>query len=185
MIVYVKCFGSNKTMSFKVIDNKLLKKYTKIWERVSSLMDIEFDSEPVYGDNDKDIKTKIKSYGDKINTNSQDKKIQKENSSYECLSLIMIDSAIRVNKKCYPQTLLEECKYEIKKNKMDNLIKDDSHLSFLRSYFDHTPLNPFAYATSKKSYLGIHFFVRVLLELKVISSHLRSSHGVKSKQIYM
>ena len=56
-------------MSFKVIDNKLLKNYTKIWERVSSLMNIEFDSELVYGDNDKCIKTKIKSYGDEINTN--------------------------------------------------------------------------------------------------------------------
>ena len=31
MIGYVKCFDSNKTMSFKVIDKKLLKKYTKIW----------------------------------------------------------------------------------------------------------------------------------------------------------
>ena len=37
-------------------------------------MNIEFDSEPVYGDNDKYIKTKIKSYGDKINTNFQGKK---------------------------------------------------------------------------------------------------------------
>ena len=44
MIGYVKHFDSNKTMSFKVINNKLLKKYTKIWERVSSLMNIEFDS---------------------------------------------------------------------------------------------------------------------------------------------
>ena len=35
--------------------NKLLKKYTKIWERVSSLINIEFDSEPAYGDNDKYI----------------------------------------------------------------------------------------------------------------------------------
>ena len=26
---------------------------------------------------------------------------------------------------CYPQTLLEECKCEIKKNKMENLINDD------------------------------------------------------------
>ena len=34
-------------MSFKVIDNKLLKKYTKIWERISSLINIEFDSKPV------------------------------------------------------------------------------------------------------------------------------------------
>ena len=57
MIGYVKHFDSNKTMSFKVIDNKLLKKYTKMWERVSSLMNIKFDSEPIYGDNDKYIKT--------------------------------------------------------------------------------------------------------------------------------
>ena len=28
----------------------------------------------------------------------------------------MLDSVIRVNKKYYPQTLLEECKYEIKKS---------------------------------------------------------------------
>ena len=32
-------------------------------------MNIEFDSEPVYGDNDKYIKEKIKSYGDKVKTN--------------------------------------------------------------------------------------------------------------------
>ena len=60
MIGYVKCFDSNKTMSFKVTDKKLLKNYTKIWEKVSNLMDIKFDSEPVYGDNDKYIKTKIR-----------------------------------------------------------------------------------------------------------------------------
>ena len=35
-----------------------------------------------------------------------------------CLLLIMLDSAIKANKKYYPQTLLEECKYEIKKKKM-------------------------------------------------------------------
>ena len=47
-------------MSFKINDNKLLKKYTKILERISNLMNIKFDSEPVYGDNDKYIKTKSK-----------------------------------------------------------------------------------------------------------------------------
>ena len=71
MIRYVKDFYSNKTMSFKASDNKLLKKYTKISEKVSSLMNIKFDSEPVYSDNDKYIKTKINSYGDKINTSFQ------------------------------------------------------------------------------------------------------------------
>ena len=58
MIGYVKCFDSNKTMSFKTIENKLLKKYTQMSKKVSGLMNIKFDSEPVYGDNDKYIKTK-------------------------------------------------------------------------------------------------------------------------------
>ena len=112
-----KNFDSNKTMSFKVSDNKLLKKYNKIWEKISNLTNIEFDGEPVYGDNDKYIKTKIKMYQDRVNTNFQGKKVPKENASYKCL-----DSVIRVNRKCYPQTFLEECKYIIRKNKMENLI---------------------------------------------------------------
>ena len=41
----------------------------------------------------------------------------------------MLDSVIRANKKHYPQALLEEYKYEIKKNKMENLINDDLDLS--------------------------------------------------------
>ena len=53
MIGYVKMFDSNETMSFKVDDNKLLKKYNKIWEKNSNLINIEFDIEPVYGDNGK------------------------------------------------------------------------------------------------------------------------------------
>ena len=129
MIGYVKHFDSNEAMSFKVYDNKLLKKYNKIWEIISNLMNIEFDSEPVYVDNDKYIKTKIKMYEDRVNTNFQGKKVPKENASYKCLSLIMLDFVIRVSKKYYPQTLLEECKYVIRKNKMENLINDDLNLS--------------------------------------------------------
>ena len=125
MIGYVKHFDSNKTMSFKVSDNKQLKKYNKIWEKISNLMNIEFDSEPVYCDGDKYKKTKIKMYEDRVNTNFQGKKVPKENASYKCLSLIMLDSVIRVNKKYYPQTLLEECKYAIRKNKLENFINDD------------------------------------------------------------
>ena len=68
MIGNVKFFDSNKIMSLKVIDIKLLKKYTKTQERISILMNIEFDSEPVHGDNDKYIKIKIMLYGDKVNT---------------------------------------------------------------------------------------------------------------------
>ena len=99
MVGYVKHFDSNKTMSFKVSDNKLLKKPNKIWEKISKLMNREFDSEPVYGENDKYIKTRIKMYEDRVNTNFQGKKVAKENASHKCLSLIMLDSVIRANKK--------------------------------------------------------------------------------------
>ena len=116
-------------MSFKVSDNKLLKKYNKMWKRVGNLLNIEFDSEPVNGDVDKYIKTKIKMYGDRVNTNFRDKKVPKQNASYKCISLIMLDSVIRVKKKYYSQTLLEECKYVIRKNKMENLINNDLSLS--------------------------------------------------------
>ena len=124
MIGYVKCFDNNRAMSFNVTDN-LLEKYTEIWIRVSNLMNIEFDSDPVYGDVDKYLKTKIKVYKDRVNTNFQGKEVPKENGSYDCLSLITLDSVVRVNKKYYPQTLLEECKYKIRKNKRENFINDD------------------------------------------------------------
>ena len=50
MVVYVENFDSNKTMSFKVSNNKLLKKGKKIWEKIGNLLNIEFDSGPVYGE---------------------------------------------------------------------------------------------------------------------------------------
>ena len=62
MIGYVKHFDSNKAMSFNANDNRLLNKYTNIWERVTSLMNIELYSKPVYGDSDEYIKIKIKIY---------------------------------------------------------------------------------------------------------------------------
>ena len=97
MIGYVKHFDSNKAMSLKVSDNKLSKKYNKIWEKINNLLDIKFDSQPVYGDGDNYIKTKIKMYEDRVNRNFQGKKVPKENASYKCLSIIMLDSVIRVN----------------------------------------------------------------------------------------
>ena len=49
----------------------------------------------------------------------------KEKAPYKCLSIIIIDSVIRVNKKYYPQTLLEECKYIQEKIKIENYINED------------------------------------------------------------
>ena len=49
----------------------------------------------------------------------------KEKALCKCLSIIMLDSAIKVNKKYYPQTFLEECKYIQEKIKTENYIDED------------------------------------------------------------
>ena len=85
-------------------------------------MKIHFESKPVYGDDDKYLKTKIKIYADSIVTNFHNKKIPKENSQCKCLSIIILDSVIKANKKYYPQTFLEECKYMQEKIKTEKYI---------------------------------------------------------------
>ena len=125
MTGYVTKFVTNTTIAFKVSYKQLLKKYNQIWKRVEKLLKIEFDSEPVYGDNDKYIKTKIKIYAGSVIKNFQYKKMPKEKVPCKCLSIIMLDSVIEAKKKYYPQTLLEECKYEQERIKIENLVDDD------------------------------------------------------------
>ena len=89
-------------------------------------MKINFESKAVYGDdNDKYVKAKTKIYADSIFTNFHSKKMPKEEAPCKCLSIIMIDSVVRANKKYYPQTLLEECKYIQEKIKIENYINED------------------------------------------------------------
>ena len=51
--------------------------------------------------------------------------IPKEKAPYKCLSIIILDSVIKANKKYYPQTLLEECKHTQEKIKIENYINED------------------------------------------------------------
>ena len=129
MIGYLKEFDDSMTMSLRVDDSKLFKKYCKIWKTIKGLLGIDVDSEPVYGDTDSYIKTKIKKYDNKVNINFQGKETPKGDSSYRCLSLIMLDSVVKVGKKYYPQVFLEECKYIKRKNKMFNYINDDLEMT--------------------------------------------------------
>ena len=124
MTGYAKKFNENATMSFRANNKQLLKNYNKIWEKVEKLMRIDFESKPVYGDDDKYIKTKIKVYADSMITNFHNKKKPKEKASCKCLSIIMLDSVIKANKKYYPQTVLEECKYVQGKIKTEKYIDE-------------------------------------------------------------
>ena len=52
--------------------------------------------------------------------------MHKEKAPCKCLSIIMLDCVIKAKKKYYPQTLLEEWKYEQDQIKMENLIDETS-----------------------------------------------------------
>ena len=125
MIGYVRKFNENSTMLFRVKDKQLLKNFSKIWEKIEKLMKIDFESKPVYRDDDKYIKTRIKTYEKRLITNFHNKVMPKEKVSCKYLSIIMIDSVIKANKKYYPQTLLEESKYIQEKTKTENYINED------------------------------------------------------------
>ena len=102
-------------MSFLIEDKKLLEKYNKIWKKVSNIIENKFGGKPVY--NEKYLKTKIKSYNEKINTNFHNNKIPIAGSQCICLSVILIDSVYRKDKSYYPQVFLEEYKYAVKEKK--------------------------------------------------------------------
>ena len=60
MTGYAGKFNENASVSFIVKDKQLLKKNTKIRKTTEGLMKINFESKPVYGEDVKYIKTKIK-----------------------------------------------------------------------------------------------------------------------------
>ena len=73
MTGYVRKFDNNKTMSFTVSDKQLLKNTTQYWKKVKHLLNIRFESELVYGGNEKYIKT-IKTYGGSVITSFLEQK---------------------------------------------------------------------------------------------------------------
>ena len=92
-------------VSFLIKDGKLLEKYKEILGKFEKSLKKEFATEPMY--NKKYLKAKIKSYNGKINTNFHDNKIQKEDSQFLSLSVILIDSVFRAGKNYHLQVFLE------------------------------------------------------------------------------
>ena len=61
-------------MSLMVKDKELLENYNKIWKKIEELTSIHFESKATYGeDDDKYIKSKIRTHKDSIITNFYNK----------------------------------------------------------------------------------------------------------------
>ena len=86
-------------ISFLIKDNKLLEKYNRIWNKFGNVIKKGFDNDPVY--NDRYLKTKIKHYEVKVNTNFHNDEMPKESS--QCRSMVLIDSVFKMDNNYYPQ----------------------------------------------------------------------------------
>ena len=126
---YIKYFDDGgKNMSFVTDDEKVYEKYNEIWNAVKGLLKLKFAASHIR--NDKYILAKLKIFKKKNLTTFNNNIIPTEKNHYICIPAIDIDSVIKIDKKAYPQTYLEECKYKLKKRKLvsfiDSEIIDDS-----------------------------------------------------------
>ena len=87
-------------------------------------MKIDFNTKTSQCDDDKYIKTKIKTHKDNIITDCYNKKgskkYQKQKKSHKCLSIIILDSVLYLYEKYYLQIFLEKCKCVQEKIKTEN-----------------------------------------------------------------
>ena len=95
---YIKYFKTGrKNMSFKIKDEDVYMKYNEIWNKIKSVLNIRFHSEPIYDDNY--VKTKVKTFNKMINTLFSGNKSPEERINYVCFAAVCIDSVLRVDKK--------------------------------------------------------------------------------------
>ena len=134
--VYAKTFknkgGRHKNENSKLItscinDDKLFEKYKIIWTKLEDLKNIELNALPVY--DDKYIKTKIGTCGDKVYTNFRSLNIPEDYIKCESFTAICFDSLLEYKNKYYMQVYLDNCVYKIANKQMadnldDNLFED-------------------------------------------------------------
>ena len=118
---YIKYFeNGGKNMSFMVKDDNVLDKFNNIWDKIKEKLSIKFHSMPVCDKTH--MKAKVREFDGKIKANFLGDGVPKENMHYACITCIIIDSVMKMDKNNYPQVYLEECKYRVKNIQMSRFI---------------------------------------------------------------
>ena len=125
---YIKYFDNGgKNMSFVTDDKEVYEKYDEIWNVVKGLLKLKFTASPIR--DDKYILAKLKIFKKKnlttFSNNNNNNIVPMEKNNYICIPAIDIDSVLKIDKKTYPQTYLEECKYKLKKRKLKSFIDSE------------------------------------------------------------
>ena len=121
---YVKTFKvkdgdidkNNKLMSFRIDDEKLLEKYKTIWNKIEDLKNIELNALQVY--DDRYIKTKVRTYRDKVYTNFRGLNMPEDDIEFESVTAISIVYLLAYVSKYYLQLYLDNGAYKIVNKKM-------------------------------------------------------------------
>ena len=121
---WIKYFeNGGKNMSFKIEDDEVYIKYNNIWNKIKELLgNIELGSDVIY--DDQYIKTKVITFK-MVRTSFSDDIIPEEKNEHGFIPCISVDSALKIDKKYYPQVCLEQCKYKVKKREIKSLINYD------------------------------------------------------------
>ena len=127
-ILFAKYSENSKNMVVLVYHKDILNEYNAVWDKIKDLLKKQFNSELIYEDNDKHIRTKV----DLHNTPFLNKNKYK-NKCYAWISFLLLKSIVNINSKYYPVVFSNECKYIANKQEMkiisenhNDLIVDDS-----------------------------------------------------------
>ena len=83
---------NNKLLSLRINEEKLLEKYKTIWTKIKDLKITGLIALPVF--DDRYIKTKVRTYGDKVYTNFRDLNVPENDIERSSFTVISIDSLL-------------------------------------------------------------------------------------------
>ena len=124
---YVKTFkvkeGYNKLMSFRIGDETLVEKYKAIWTKIEDLTNIKLNTLQVY--DDRYIKTKIRTYRNKVYTNFRGLNMLEDDKECQFLTVTSIDSFLVYDKKYYLQVYWDNCAYKAVNKQMTHYLEEN------------------------------------------------------------
>ena len=113
---------NNKLMSFQTDNEKLLGRYKAIWTMIEDLKNIKLNALPVY--DDKLMKTKTRTFGDKVHTNFRGLNVPEDDKECESFTVISINSLLVYDKEYSLQVYLKNCAYKVVNKQMADYLDE-------------------------------------------------------------
>ena len=101
----------NKLISFHINDEKLLEKYKPVWTKIEDLKSIKLNVLPA--NDDRYIKTKIKTYNDKFCSNFRVLIVPEHDIECQSFAVISIGFLLLYDKKYCLRVYVGNCAYKI------------------------------------------------------------------------